>query len=78
VPAVTLCLHDSRVVDHATLRSLHHALGPSVILIYQRTTGIVVYYDPVHHQTVRETDLYQDFGYAEFGTHDAHSPGCVP
>ncbi|MCI4319614.1 MAG: RnfABCDGE type electron transport complex subunit D [Thermoplasmata archaeon] len=77
VPAVTLCLHDSPVVNHATLHSLHRALGPSVIIIYQRTTGIVVYYDPVHHQTVRETDLYQDFGYAEFDTHDARVPGCV-
>jgi Na+-translocating ferredoxin:NAD+ oxidoreductase RnfD subunit len=77
VTAVTLCQHDNPVINKATLHHLHHVLGPSVILVYQRTTGILVYYDPVHHQTVKETDLYQDLGYGEFATHDARLPGCI-
>ncbi|MCI4350002.1 MAG: RnfABCDGE type electron transport complex subunit D [Thermoplasmata archaeon] len=77
VVAVALCQHDNPVINKATLHHLHHVLGPSVVLVYQRTTGILVYYDPVHHQTVKETDLYQDLGYAEFATHDVRVAGCV-
>lgn len=52
-------------------------LGPSVILSYNSGTGAVVFYDPVNHVTVTETDLYEDYGYAEFNGDDYAVSGCA-
>jgi hypothetical protein len=57
---------------------LHKALGPSVLLSYDANTGLTVFYDPVNQVTVTETDLYEDFGYAEFNGDDYAVSGCSP
>jgi Na+-translocating ferredoxin:NAD+ oxidoreductase RnfD subunit len=75
--SATLCQHDSPNIDASTLASLHRSLGPSVILSYTQATNLVVFYDPVNQVTVTETDLYEDFGYAEFNSDDGTVPGCV-
>ena len=77
-PSVTNCQSDNPSIPSGTLSALHHALGPSVILSYDSNTGIVVFYDPVDHVTVTETDLYEDFGYAEFNGDDFAVTGCAP
>ncbi len=75
---VTSCTTDNPSIPSSTLQSLHSALGPSVILSYDANTGVVVFYDPVNHVTVTETDLYEDFGYAEFNGDDYAVSGCHP
>jgi hypothetical protein len=77
-PTAAACQKDNASIPSSTLRSLHSALGPSVILSYQPSTGVVVFYDPVNQVTVTETDIYEDFGYAEFNGDDYASSGCVP
>ena len=72
------CLQDNPTIPAATLRSLHNALGPSVILSNQPAQNLVVFYDPVHKVTVYETDMYEDFGYAEFNSDDQTTSGCAP
>ena len=72
------CLHDNAAIPQSTLTSLHKALGPSVILSDSTSTGLVVFYDPVNAVTVSETDMYEDFGYAEFNGDDYTVSGCVP
>jgi NQR2, RnfD, RnfE family len=72
------CTADAPSVDSATLSSLHAQLGPSVILSYNPNTGVVVFYDPVNHVTVTETDLYEDHGFAEFNGDDYAVSGCAP
>jgi hypothetical protein len=52
-------------------------LGPSVILSYDSSTGVVVFYDPVNHVTVTESDLYEDYGFAEFNGDDYAVSGCA-
>jgi hypothetical protein len=47
-----------------------------VILSYDSSTGVVVFYDPVNQVTVTETDLYEDYGYAEFNGDDYAVSGC--
>ncbi len=74
----SVCQKDNATIGSSTLASLHRALGPSVILSYDPSTGAVVFYDPVNLVTVTETDLYEDFGYAEFNGDDYTSAGCVP
>ena len=71
------CAQDASGIPQSTLSSLHQALGPSVILSYDSNTGVVVFYDPVNHVTVRETDLYEDYGYAEFNGDDFTVSGCA-
>jgi hypothetical protein len=71
------CQHDNPTISASTLGSLHKMLGPSVILSYTPATGIVTFYDPVNDVTVTETDLYEDFGYAEFNSDDGTVPGCA-
>jgi Na+-translocating ferredoxin:NAD+ oxidoreductase RnfD subunit len=73
-----VCLSDSPSVPAATAASLHKALGPSVILGDNTATGVVTFYDPVNGVTVTETDMYEDFGFAEFNGDDYAISGCVP
>ncbi len=72
------CQADNPSIPQSTLSQLHKALGPSVILSYDANTGVVVFYDPVNQVTVTETDLYEDFGYAEFNGDDYATSGCSP
>jgi len=72
------CAIDNPSIPAATLTSLHRILGPSVILSFDSNTGVVRFYDPVNHVTVTETDLYEDYGYAEFNGDDYAVTGCVP
>lgn len=72
------CASDNPAIPASTRASLHSMLGPSVLLTYQPNTGVVVFYDPVNKVTVTETDLYEDYGFAEFNGDDYASSGCVP
>jgi Na+-translocating ferredoxin:NAD+ oxidoreductase RnfD subunit len=72
------CSHDNPNIPPSTLSSLHQLLGPSVILSNDPNSGVVVFYDPVNHVTVTESDLYEDFGYAEFNGDDYAISGCHP
>ncbi len=74
----TACATDTTSVDSSTLSLLHAELGPSVILSYDRNTGVVIFYDPVNQVTVTETDLYEDHGFAEFNGDDFATSGCAP
>jgi Na+-translocating ferredoxin:NAD+ oxidoreductase RnfD subunit len=71
------CQADNPSVSASTLSQLHKILGPSVILSYDVTTGVVVFYDPVNHVTVTESDLYEDYGFAEFNGDDYAVSGCA-
>jgi len=75
---LTNCSRDNPTIPASTLSSLHQLLGPSVILSDNPNTGVVVFYDPVNHVTVTESDLYEDFGYAEFNGDDYAVSGCHP
>jgi len=70
------CQHDNPTIPAATLSELHKLLGPSVILSYDSSTGVVVFYDPVNQVTVTESDLYEDYGFAEFNGDDYAVSGC--
>ena len=72
------CQHDNASIPASTLAQLHKMLGPSVILSYDASNGVTVFYDPVNQVTVTETDLYEDYGYAEFNGDDYAVSGCVP
>ncbi|MCI4367542.1 MAG: RnfABCDGE type electron transport complex subunit D [Thermoplasmata archaeon] len=76
--SATACVHDSKSISASTLSSLHQVLGPSVILSDDPSTGVVVFFDPVNDVTVTETDLYEDFGSAEFNGDDYTVSGCAP
>jgi hypothetical protein len=65
-------------IPASTAKSLHQRLGPSVLLSYDGSTGVVKFYDPVNHVTVTETDLYEDYGFAEFNGDDYAVSGCSP
>lgn len=71
------CTSDNTSIPSSTLQQLHHLLGPSVILSYSSTRGTVVFYDTVNHVTVTETDLYEDYGFAEFNGDDYAVSGCA-
>jgi Na+-translocating ferredoxin:NAD+ oxidoreductase RnfD subunit len=71
------CQNDSSSIPSATLSELHKLLGPSVILSYASSTGVVVFYDPVNQVTVTESDLYEDYGFAEFNGDDYAVSGCA-
>jgi len=75
---LTNCSHDNPSIPASTLSSLHQMLGPSVILSDNPNNGLVVFYDTVNHVTVTESDLYEDFGYAEFNGDDYAVNGCHP
>ncbi|MGB6501209.1 MAG: RnfABCDGE type electron transport complex subunit D [Thermoplasmata archaeon] len=70
------CTKDNPAIPASTLSTLHRLLGPSIILSYDSSTGVVVFYDPVNQVTVTETDLYEDYGYAEFNGDDYAVSGC--
>ena len=70
------CQTDNPSIPSSTLSQLHKVLGPSVILSYNSATNVVVFYDPVNHVTVTETDLYEDYGFAEFNGDDYAVSGC--
>ncbi len=72
------CAADNPSIPASTLSSLHQRLGPSVILSADQNSGTVVFYDPVNHVTVTETDMYEDFGFAEFNGDDYAVSGCAP
>lgn len=72
------CQVDNPSIPSSTLQHLHSLLGPSVILSYDPNTGVTVFYDPVNNITVTETDLYEDFGYADFNGDDQATLGCSP
>ncbi|MCI4324271.1 MAG: RnfABCDGE type electron transport complex subunit D [Thermoplasmata archaeon] len=72
------CTKDNAAIPSATASMLHKALGPSVLLSYDASTGVTVFYDPVNQVTVTETDLYEDYGYAEFNGDDYAVSGCAP
>jgi Na+-translocating ferredoxin:NAD+ oxidoreductase RnfD subunit len=74
---LTSCTADNPSIPASTLQQLHHLLGPSVIRSYDPATGLVVFYDPVNHVTVTETDLYEDYGFAEFNGDDYAVSGCA-
>jgi Na+-translocating ferredoxin:NAD+ oxidoreductase RnfD subunit len=77
VPQAT-CLSDNASIASNVRSQLHSALGPSVLLSYAPNSGLVVFYDPVNHVTVTETDLFEDYGYAEFNGDDYAVSGCHP
>ena len=77
-PLTEDCAADNPAIPSSTLSVLHQALGPSVILSYDPSTGETLFYDPVDHVTVTETDLYEDYGYAEFNGDDYAVSGCHP
>ncbi len=70
------CTQDNPGVSPDLLTFLHQRLGPSVVLSADPNSGTVVFYDPVNHVTVTETDMYEDFGYAEFNGDDYVVAGC--
>lgn len=72
------CAKDNASIPSATLQSLHRALGPSVIISFDARSGLTVFYDPVNSVTVTETDLYEDYGSAEFNGDDLAVSGCSP
>jgi Na+-translocating ferredoxin:NAD+ oxidoreductase RnfD subunit len=72
------CTSDNPAIASSILHSLHQALGPSTILSYNPSNGVVVFYDPVNQVTVTETDMYEDYGFAEFNGDDYAVSGCVP
>ena len=72
------CQKDNPSIPSSDLSTLHKVLGPSVILSYDSSTGVVRFYDPANHETVTETDLYEDYGFAEFNGDDYAVSGCAP
>ena len=72
------CRTDNPTIPSSDLSALHRTLGPSVILSYDSSTGVVKFYDPVNQVTVTETDLYEDYGFAEFNGDDYAVSGCAP
>jgi len=72
------CQSDNPSISATDLSALHKALGPSVILSYSAATGVVVFYDPANQVTVTESDLYEDYGFAEFNGDDYAVNGCAP
>ena len=72
------CTTDNKSIPSSTLGTLHKELGPSVILSYDASTALTVFYDPVNQVTVTETDLYEDYGFAEFNGDDYAVSGCSP
>ena len=71
------CQSDNPSIPASTLSELHKVLGPSVVLSYNSANGVVVFYDPVNHVTVTESDLYEDYGFAEFNGDDYAVNGCA-
>ncbi len=77
VVATNNCTVDNPTITSSLASYLHQALGPSVLLSVDTGTGTVVFYDPVNHVTVTETNIYEDYGFAEFNGDDYAVSGCV-
>ena len=80
-PAGTVTTTGNCSVDNPSISSsiatfLHQRLGPSVLLSADTGTGTVVFYDPVNKVTVTETNVYEDYGFAEFNGDDYAVLGC--
>ncbi len=80
-PAGTVSATSNCTVDNPSITSdiatfLHQRLGPSVLLSADTGTGTVVFYDPVNKVTVTETNIYEDYGFAEFNGDDFTVVGC--
>ena len=71
------CQKDNPSIPSSDLSTLHKILGPSVILSYDSSTGVVKFYDPVNQVTVTESDLFEDYGFAEFNGDDYAVSGCT-
>ena len=76
VSATSNCTVDNPTVPSNVASYLHQALGPSVLLSADTGTGTVVFYDPVNKVTVTETNIYEDYGFAEFNGDDYAVMGC--
>ncbi len=77
VTATNNCTTDNPNVPADVASFLHQRLGPSVILSADTGTGTVVFYDPVNRATVTETNIYEDYGFAEFNGDDYAVMGCA-
>ncbi|HYM40474.1 MAG TPA: RnfABCDGE type electron transport complex subunit D [Thermoplasmata archaeon] len=76
VTATNNCTTDNPSVPSDVASFLHQRLGPSVILSADTSSGTVVFYDPVNRATVTETNIYEDYGFAEFNGDDYAVMGC--
>ncbi len=76
VRATSNCSVDNPSIPSNLASYLHQALGPSVLLSLDTGTGTVVFYDPVNKVTVTETNIYEDYGFAEFNGDDYAVLGC--
>ncbi len=77
VTATNNCTNDNPSIPSNLLSFLHQRLGPSVIISADTSTGTVVFYDPVNKATVTETNIYEDYGFAEFNGDDYAVMGCA-
>ena len=77
VTATNNCTTDNPSIASDLLSFLHGRLGPSVIISADTSTGTVVFYDPVNKATVTETNIYEDYGFAEFNGDDYAVMGCA-
>ncbi len=77
VTATSNCTVDNPTISSSLATYLHQALGPSVLLSVDTGTGTVVFFDPVNKVTVTETNIYEDYGFAEFNGDDYAVSGCA-
>ena len=77
VSATSNCTADIPSIASNLGTFLHQRLGPSVLLSVDTGTGTVVFYDPVNKVTVTETNIYEDYGFAEFNGDDYAVLGCA-
>ncbi len=76
VSATSNCTVDNPSISSSLASFLHPRLGPSVLISVDTGTGTVVFYDPVNKVTVTETNIYEDYGFAEFNGDDYAVLGC--
>ena len=76
VSATGNCTIDNPTISSSLATFLHQRLGPSVLLSVDTGTGTVVFYDPANKVTVTETNIYEDYGFAEFNGDDYAVLGC--
>jgi len=77
VAATNNCTTDNPAIASNLVSFLHQRLGPSVIISADTGTGTVVFYDPVNNATITETNIYEDYGFAEFNGDDYAVMGCT-
>ena len=76
VTTTSNCTVDNPSISSSVASFLHQRLGPSVLLSADTGSGTVVFYDPVNKVTVTETNIYEDYGFAEFNGDDYAVLGC--